>query len=582
MATMKKIVNISILYKVAAILAAIWTLLIIASLCWNVYQDRRQMAELALKEVRTIFNKDQAFRLWATKHGGVYVPVTEETPPNPYLSHVPERDIRLPSGKRLTLMNPAYMLRQVMHDYSGLYGTKGHITSLNALNPANAPDEWERKALAAFKRGVGEMTEFTEVDGKPYLRFMQPLITQKGCLKCHGHQGYQEGDVRGGIAVALSLAPYLALERTRNSASLVSHGLLWLVGLTGIGIVSRRGRAVVRERMKADEEIRKLNAELEQKVRDRTAQIERANLAIRSVNEELQGRQEELREANAMLAEASKTKSDFLANMSHELRTPMNSIIGFSEVLQDEMYGKLTEKQREYVNNIHGSGKHLLSLINDILDLSKVEAGKMELELNWFLIRNELNASLSMLNEKAMKNGIKLGCEIAPDADIEIEADARKLKQIMYNLLSNAVKFTPEGGSVRVSARLTKDEGRGTRDEVRRTRDEGRETSDEIEESSVVQTSEASDRASSIVISVADTGTGIKPEDLPKLFNEFTQLESAYTKQHEGTGLGLALTRRLVELHGGSIWVESEYGNGSRFSFAIPIRQEAVSGRKRS
>ena len=275
---------------------------------------------------------------------------------------------------------------------------------------------------------------------------------------------------------------------------------------------------------------------------------------------------------------ANRTKSDFLANMSHELRTPVNSIIGFSEILQDELFGKLNEKQQEYVKNISGSGKHLLNLINDILDLSKVEAGKMELEPGRFLLRDELTASLSMLKEKAMKHGIKLDCELSPEADIELEADERKLKQILYNLLSNAVKFTPEGGSVRVSARLTRDERGWTRDEGRGRRDEGRETRDE--KASVVLTSEASDRPSSIEISVTDTGIGIAPEDIPKLFSEFTQLESTYTKQHEGTGLGLALTKRLVELHGGRIWVESEFGKGSRFIFAIPIRQESVGRRQ--
>ena len=263
---------------------------------------------------------------------------------------------------------------------------------------------------------------------------------------------------------------------------------------------------------------------------------------------------------------ANRAKSDFLANMSHELRTPLNSVIGFSEILQDGMFGKLTDKQQEYVNNICGSGKHLLSLINDILDLSKVEAGKMELELSRFLLRDELNTSLSMLKEKTMKQGIKLNCEIAPDADIEIEADERKLKQIMYNLLSNAVKFTPEGGSVRVSARRAEVGKMGSwEDEKKREDEKDHSTSQPLN----FPTSDTD----LIEISVADTGIGIKPEDIPKLFTEFTQLESTYTKQYEGTGLGLALTKRLVELHGGRIWVESEFGKGSRFTFTLLVKQ---------
>jgi len=254
---------------------------------------------------------------------------------------------------------------------------------------------------------------------------------------------------------------------------------------------------------------------------------------------------------------ANRAKSDFLANMSHELRTPMNSIIGFSEILQDELFGKLNDKQQEYVTNIYGSGKHLLSLINDILDLSKVEAGGMKLELSRFLLKDELNASLSMLKEKAVKHGIKLDCELTRNADIEIEADERKLKQIMFNLLSNAVKFTPANGSVHVAARRVRSQELGV-------------GSKEI---SKLRTPDPELDGDFIEISIEDTGIGIKTENLPRLFHEFTQLETAYTKGYEGTGLGLALTKRLVELHNGKIWIESEFGKGSTFTFALPVGQ---------
>jgi len=245
----------------------------------------------------------------------------------------------------------------------------------------------------------------------------------------------------------------------------------------------------------------------------------------------------ELESARSAAEKTNLAKSDFLANMSHELRTPLNSVIGFSEVLQDQMFGQINEKQQEYVNNILTSGRHLLSLINDILDLSKVESGKMELEPSAFSLRESLDASMMMLREKAMKGGIELHLDLAPEADVRIVADQRKMKQILFNLISNAVKFTPAAGTVDVIA----------------VRD-----GDFIE------------------IAVADTGIGIREEDIQKLFQAFTQLESVYTKGFEGTGLGLALTRQLVELHGGRIWVKSEFGMGSRFSFTIPLTQAAA------
>jgi signal transduction histidine kinase len=229
-------------------------------------------------------------------------------------------------------------------------------------------------------------------------------------------------------------------------------------------------------------------------------------------------------------------KSDFLANMSHELRTPLNSIIGFSEVLEDQLLGTLNESQRENVMYILKAGRHLLSLINDILDLSKVESGKMELDVESVSLRELLDASLVMQREKAARHGIKLDLKLEPDTSIVIEADERKLKQIVFNLLSNAVKFTADGGQVQVLSKQIN----GGQD---------------------------------IEISIKDTGIGIKPEDLAKLFKEFSQLSSPYDKQFEGTGLGLALTKKLVELHSGKIWVESEFGKGSLFAFVIPVSQ---------
>ncbi len=239
---------------------------------------------------------------------------------------------------------------------------------------------------------------------------------------------------------------------------------------------------------------------------------------------------------------ANRTKSDFLANMSHELRTPLNSIIGFTEVLQDSLYGELNGKQREYLRYIETSGRHLLELINDILDLSKVEAGKEEVELSSCSVRDLLDLSITMLREKANSHSISLDREIAPEADIRIFSDEHKLRQILFNLLSNAVKFTPDGGMVRVEARL----------------------------------SETTPRR--LALSVSDTGIGIEEADLGRLFHEFSQLDSPLQKRYEGTGLGLALTKRLVEMLGGSIEVTSRFGEGSVFTVFLPL-EVALPGR---
>jgi signal transduction histidine kinase len=238
---------------------------------------------------------------------------------------------------------------------------------------------------------------------------------------------------------------------------------------------------------------------------------------------------DELRRVYAELEEASQHKSEFLANMSHELRTPLNAIIGFSQVLRDEMVGGVNEKQAEYLDDIISSGNHLLSLINDVLDLSKVEAGQVELEVHPFSLREALERGVVMVRERATEDGVRVA--FVTDLEVDVVAgDERRIKQVIFNLLSNAVKFTPAGGEVDVSA--TRANG-----EVR--------------------------------VSVADTGPGIPPEDQERIFEEFQQSETGVGLR-EGTGLGLALSKRYVELHGGRIWVESELGRGSTFTFALP------------
>ena len=232
------------------------------------------------------------------------------------------------------------------------------------------------------------------------------------------------------------------------------------------------------------------------------------------------------------LREASRMKSEFLATMSHELRTPLNAIIGFSELLVDELPGPLNARQKEYLEDVLSSGRHLLQLINDVLDLSKVEAGKMELFPETFTLPAAVDEVCSIISPLAKKKNISVRREIAP-AIGDVTLDEQRFKQILYNLLSNAVKFTGEGGSVRIVAAL--------------------------------------ENRSWFRLQVHDTGIGIKPEDLGKLFIEFRQLDASFARRHQGTGLGLALTKKIVELHKGSISVESWPNQGSTFTVILPM-----------
>ena len=256
-------------------------------------------------------------------------------------------------------------------------------------------------------------------------------------------------------------------------------------------------------------------ADLEQKVQERTRELATA-LA-------------ELDEKSRELEAASRHKSEFLANMSHELRTPLNAILGFSQLLRERVFGELNEKQEEYLDDILGSANHLLALINDILDLSKVEAGQIALQVAPFSLREALERGIVMVRERATRDGVQVVVTDVPEVDTVV-GDERRVRQVIFNLLSNAVKFTPVGGEVDVSAIQVNGEVR---------------------------------------VAVSDTGPGIAPEDHDRIFEEFQQTEAG-AAQREGTGLGLALSKRLVELHGGRIWVDSELGHGSTFVFTLP------------
>ena len=267
---------------------------------------------------------------------------------------------------------------------------------------------------------------------------------------------------------------------------------------------------------------------------DATGKVDRLAIFSRDITKQVLA-ELELHKARQAAQSADLAKSKFLANMSHELRTPLNAIIGFSEILEDQTFGGLNEKQLRYAGHIHTSGQHLLMLINEILDLAKIEAGKMELHPSETNIKGLLENSLMMIREKALRHRIRIDLHMQKElSDLQVQADEVKVKQVVFNLLSNAAKFTPDGGGIEISAYLETGE---------------------------------------VVISVADTGIGLKPQDQERIFAPFEQADlSQGPRTERGTGLGLALARSFVELHGGRIWAHSEgIGKGSVFTFTIPV-----------
>ncbi|OSM01841.1 EAL domain-containing protein [Magnetofaba australis] len=235
-------------YRNAILVSLAWTAVMALSLAWQVAEEKRQALTLATSAAHANFNKDQAYRNWASKHGGVYVQPDERTPPSPYLAHIADRDVVTTGGKQLTLMNPAYMLRQMMDEYGQLYGIRGRIVGIVYLNPNNEADAWEAQTIREFEQGAKEKVELTEIDGAPYIRLMKPMVMKQHCQKCHGHLGFANGQVRGGVSVSVPMAPYNDSATHGIQIAAVNHMGIWLLGLAGVWGVGWRSQLSYRER----------------------------------------------------------------------------------------------------------------------------------------------------------------------------------------------------------------------------------------------------------------------------------------------------------------------------------------------
>lgn len=466
-----------------------WSLLIGFSLFWNIHNEKKQVLELASIAARENFNKDQAFRRWGSLHGGVYVPPNERTPPNPYLAHLPKRDITTEGGTKLTLMNPAYMLRQMMTEYDELYGVKAKITGLVLLNPINKPDEWEINALHAFEEGVEEVSAQADIDGKLYLRLMRPMYMKKSCEKCHAHLGFKDGDLRGGVGVAVPLDTYIKNGEEKLIVVWSSHAVIWLLGVMGLWVLFYYGRQNAVEKEK--------NLILEQDMR--------------------------------LAEEASQAKSQFLSHMSHELRTPMNAILGFAQMLEMDS-ADFNETQRGNVGEILGAGSHLLHLINDVLDLAKIESGKLEMSMEDVCVNNLLQQCALMIQPQMDLRQIECINQVGENNYV-VRADKVRLKQVVLNLFSNAVKYNREQGRVILSVEIVDEKN--------------------------------------LRILVKDTGEGLSEKEISKLFSAFERLNNK--NNVEGAGIGLVITKYLIEMMGGTVGVESVVGKGSTFWVELPL-----------
>ena len=380
-----------------------WSVVILLSVGWNIYRLGATAFEVARIQARAEISQDILYRRWSAGHGGVYVPITPDTPPNPYLADIENRDIETLSGIQLTLVNPAYMTRQVHELPRTGSSVLGHITSLDPIRPQNAADEWETVALQAFEAGAEEWSGLSEIDGQTYMRLMQPLTTEEGCLQCHGDQGYEVGDVRGGLSIAVPMAPFWETSLQSLIGMIGGHLAIWLLGVVG-AVFSRR-------------------------------QLNRTSL-------ELDKAQLQLLDAKLAAEAGTKAKSAFLATVSHEIRTPMNGVIGMTDLL---LGTPLTAEQRNFADTIRVSGENLLTIINDILDFSKIESGNMDLEHVAFSLLAVVGDTMELLAPRANEKELALVYDVGTDVPTAVYGDSTRLRQVLTNLLGNGIKFTETG-----------------------------------------------------------------------------------------------------------------------------------------
>lgn len=531
----------------------VWTTLIVYLISSEYRRIDKEVDNLSITNARANFNKDQAIRHWAALHGGVYVPVDSTTLPNPALENISERDIITPSGKKLTLMNPAYMIRELNEYFASYYGIVGHITSTKLLRPENKPDEWELNALNQFENGAEEVIQHTTINDKPYLRLMKPMLTEESCLNCHEHQGYKVGDIRGGVSVSIPMEPLLLQASKNKKQHRHIFTLIWIIGSSGLFFGYKKIDSGILKLEKADKALREHNIELgntKNVLEKQNKNFARINAELikteaknRLINEELLTKSEELKITNSKLLfakekaeESNRLKTEFINNISHEIRTPMNGIMGFTQFLERPQLSE--EKRKYYASIIKNSGNQLLRVIDDILMVSDLGKRKAQIYNEKIDLGELLTEVYEVFEMKARSRNVPLYLKLNGDNEkITFVTDKSKVNTVLHNLLENAFKFTTEG-YVELGYFL-----------------------------------DSSNEHNNVIIYVKDTGVGISPENQKEIFNRFSQEEKEMSQKSGGLGLGLAIAKESAHLIEGEITLQSEKGKGSTFFLTLPYTQ---------
>ena len=501
------------LKRYVGVLTAGWIAAVILAAAGDLYHYKKHTLESTLNWARTHYEKDLLYRQWNAAHGGVYVPVSDNTPPNPYLSHIPERDLRTPSGRLLTLVNPAYMTRQVYELSKQTSQVQGHLTSLKPLRPENAPDAWETQALHAFEQGKTEVSMVVKTGGQSFLRLMRPFVVQEGCLKCHAAQGYKIGDIRGGISVTMPV-PQLMPVYIRH---LTAYGLVGLLGLIGIILGTQRLRESINQRERAEEALRRAYDDLEVRVQERTAELARANTILQAEIAERQRAEEALTESERNLrylaSQLLTAQERERKRISYELHDELGQALlvlklqlrNIEKELPPES-GKPREGCSSSINFINGIIENVRRISRDLSPTILEDLG--------------LNTALKHLVEEFGKRyNIKISLDLNNVQDHFPPETQIVIYRIFQESLTNIAKHSR---ATQIAVAIKKQDG-------------------------------------SISFNIEDNGRGFDTESM--LAQDATE-----------KGLGLTAMEERVRMIGGSLEIRSREGLGTEISFIIPIK----------
>ncbi|MBF0292469.1 MAG: DUF3365 domain-containing protein [Nitrospinae bacterium] len=593
-----------------------------AALTWSYISERRFIRELVEDKLRSHITLNLALRRWITTHGGVYVPVTEETPPNPYLSHIQDRDITTSSGKHLTLMNPAYAMRQLGKVFSDEVGIAGHLTSLKPLRPENMPDEWERKALESFEHGDKETLEYTKKDGVAYLRLMMPFVTEKGCLKCHAHQGYKEGDIRGGLSVSVPLKEYERKERKHLPIMIFSYTSIWIVGLGIIAFGFRKLRHQITRRVESEYAMMRLGVAVNSAadgvvITDANGVIEYINPAY----EEITGyRVAELRGLTSRVLKSGRHDRYFYEGLWKTIKAGR---VWRGHIINRKKDGSLYEENMT-ISPITDAGGNIVNFVCVKHDITSEMALQKARDYFTSISSHELRTPLVKLQiVKIILDQLATGATVDPkietarDALLESLASFDRIvnassiisdithtgaersfvRDIIYNDVMVAVENARGNiGKASRNVEIQTDMSElppqtlllGNHLMIRQAVDEALSNAIKFTPNGKTIYVRVSLRDGVVNIEVADEGEGIPPNKLKDVFIPYYSLENPqyhssgqYEYHGGGMGLGLTLAKLIMEYHNGSLTIgQRAEGTGTLVTLAFPTGDRRERGRE--